>query len=285
MTEKSSLTAQVRDAYDKSADQYDAAGQLVFHPLGKMVADRLELTPGERVLDLGCGRGACLFPIAAQVGPGGFVLGIDQAPGMVEACGADLAARGLADRAQVRLGDIQSFTVDQPFDAISAGMVLFLLPAPQQALAAAATALRSGGRLVATTFPTENGRLAAGWESAEILAEVLSAHLPEGVDDPWRLVLGLDGPLVSEESTAAAVLAAGFTDVEIQHVPAKSRFESVDDYLAWTWTVTPRMQWELVPPERRTEATDAARTALRSLAGSDGSLEFSCPTRTIRALR
>ncbi|ABP55492.1 SAM-dependent methyltransferase [Salinispora tropica] len=285
MTEQTDLTARVRDAYDKSADQYDSAGQLLFHPLGKTVADLLELKPGERVLDLGCGRGACLFPIAAQVGTEGFVLGIDQAPGMVEACGADLEARGLADRAQVRLGDVQSFTVDRPFDAISAGMVLFLLPAPQQALAAAAAALRSGGRLVATTFPTENGRLAAGWESAEILAEVLSTYLPEGVDDPWQLVLGLNGPLVSEESTASAVLTAGFTDVDIRHIAAKSRFESIDDYLAWTWTVTPRMLWELVPPERRTEATNAARTALRSLAGSDGSLVFSCPTRTIRAVR
>ncbi|WP_019030573.1 methyltransferase domain-containing protein [Salinispora arenicola] len=285
MTEQSNITSRVRDAYDKSADQYESAGQIIFHPLGKMVADLLELKPGERVLDLGCGRGACLFPIAAQVGTDGFVLGIDQAPGMVDACGADIEARGLADRAQVRLGDAQNFTVDQPFDALSAGMVLFLLPEPQQALACAAAALRSGGRLAATTFPTENGRLAAGWESAEILAEVLSTYLPAGVDDPWRLVLGLNGPLVCEESTAAAVLAAGFTDVEIRHVPAKSRFESIDDYLDWTWTVTPRMQWELVPPERRTEATDAARTALRKLAGSDGSLEFSCPTRTIRAVR
>ncbi|MDM4719459.1 methyltransferase domain-containing protein [Micromonospora sp. WMMA1363] len=285
MTEQTRITALVRDAYDKSADRYESAGRMLFHPLGTMVADLLDLRPGERVLDLGCGRGACLFPIAHQVGAEGFVLGIDQARGMVDACAADVETRGLRGRARVEVGDAQNFTVDRPFDAVSAGMVLFLLPAPEQALACAAAALRPGGRLAATTFPTEHGRLAAGWESAETLAGVLAGYLPDGVDDPWQLVLGLGGPLASEETTANAVLAAGFRDVDVHHVPARSRFETIDDYLSWTWTVTTRMQWDLVPPERVAEATDAAREALRSLAGADGSLELSCPTRTIRAVR
>lgn len=114
---------------------------------------------------------------------------------------------------------------------------------------------------------------------------MLAKHLPEGVDDPWQVVLGLGGPLAGEESTAAAFLAAGFSDVRIRHVPADSRFETIDDYLAWTRTVTTRVQWDLVPAERVAEATDEAREALRVLAGPDGSLEFSCPTRTVLAVR
>ncbi|MGW7369244.1 methyltransferase domain-containing protein, partial [Streptomyces sp. NPDC054841] len=183
------------------------------------------------------------------------------------------------------LGNAQDFAFEEPFDAVSAGMVLFLLPEPEKALACAAAALRPGGRFAATTFPTEDGRLAAGWESAEILAGVLARYLPEGVEDPWKVVLGLGGPLVSEESTAAAFLAGGFSYVDIRHIPAKSRFETIDDYLSWTWTVTTRMQWDLVPSERVAEATAEAREALKVLAGADGSLEFSCPTRTVRAVR
>src|SRR5258708_38645392 len=33
--------------------------------------------PGERVLDVGCGPGATALPLAAAVGPGGHVTGID----------------------------------------------------------------------------------------------------------------------------------------------------------------------------------------------------------------
>ncbi|MGW7364418.1 methyltransferase domain-containing protein, partial [Streptomyces sp. NPDC054841] len=107
MNEDIRITALVRDAYDKSAEQYESAGQMIFHPLGKMVADALDLKPGERVLDIGCGRGACLFPIAHQVGPEGFVLGIDQAQGMVDACAADVQERGVAGWARTELGNAQ----------------------------------------------------------------------------------------------------------------------------------------------------------------------------------
>jgi ubiquinone/menaquinone biosynthesis C-methylase UbiE len=285
VTDDRRITNLVRDAYDKSAEQYDTEGQMIFHPLGKMVADLLDLRPGERVLDIGCGRGACLFPMAHQVGPEGFVLGIDQAQGMVDACAGDILARNLEGRARAELGNAQDFSFAEPFDAASAGMVLFLLPEAEKALACAHAALRPGGRFAATTFPTENGRLAAGWESAEILAGVLARFLPDGIEDPWKVVLGLGGPLVSAQSTQTAFREAGFREVDIRHVPAKSRFETIDDYLSWTRTVTTRMQWDLVPAERMAEATDEAREALKVLAGPDGSLEFSCPTRTVLAVR
>src|SRR6195256_6760036 len=40
-------------------------------------------TPGERVLDVGCGPGATALPLAAAVGPSGHVTGIDIAEPML----------------------------------------------------------------------------------------------------------------------------------------------------------------------------------------------------------
>ena len=52
---------------------------------------------GERVLDIGCGRGAATFALAAAVGATGSVTGIDLSVGMIEATATDLAARGIAN--------------------------------------------------------------------------------------------------------------------------------------------------------------------------------------------
>ena len=48
-----------------------------------VIVQRLELEPGMKVLDLGCGPGRLTIPIAQQVGPQGQVVAIDLQPGML----------------------------------------------------------------------------------------------------------------------------------------------------------------------------------------------------------
>ncbi len=44
---------------------------------------RLELLPGQRVADLGCGSGRTTLEPAARVGPGGEAAGVDIPAGML----------------------------------------------------------------------------------------------------------------------------------------------------------------------------------------------------------
>lgn len=275
-------TARVEDAYDKSAGKYNAA---MFNPIGKQVIDLLRLQPGEKVLDLGCGRGACLFPAAEAVGPTGRVLGVDLSAEMVKLTAGDVSSFGFGGWVGVRQGDVQSFSAGERFDAVSAGMVLFLLPDPEAALKNIADHLEPGGRFAATTFPTVDGGLAAGWESAEIIGEVLGGYLPEDVANPWKPVLGVGTALANADTTAEAVRAAGFREVEIGSIDAVSHFDSVDAYIKFTWNITTRMLWDLVPADRVEEATAEAREKLRVIAGPDGAVDFVCPTRTVYAVR
>src|SRR5688500_4529899 len=64
------------------AEQHTARVGLRFAPLA---IDALDLQPGQRVLDIGCGSGPTTLELARRVAPGGEAVGADIAPAMIEA--------------------------------------------------------------------------------------------------------------------------------------------------------------------------------------------------------
>jgi len=63
------------------------------------------LRPGERLVDLGCGRGGDLVRAAAQVGEAGAVTGVDATARMVEVASQQAAA---LPQVRVLLGDLSA---------------------------------------------------------------------------------------------------------------------------------------------------------------------------------
>lgn len=93
--------------------------------------EMLDLTPGERVLDIGCGTGPGLVTLTRAVSADGTAVGIDLADGMCRKSQRALADAGL-DRGVVVLGDgaMLPFT-DGSFDAVFASFVLELFDTPE----------------------------------------------------------------------------------------------------------------------------------------------------------
>ena len=74
--------------------------------------------PDAHVLELGCGTGRTLIPLASSCG---YIHGIDLSEAMLALCQQKLYAAGiLAERVQVERGDITSFTLGRAFDLIIA---------------------------------------------------------------------------------------------------------------------------------------------------------------------
>jgi cyclopropane-fatty-acyl-phospholipid synthase len=87
----------------------------------ELVATKLALTPGDRVLDVGCGWGA--FAIHAARHHGAHVLGITLAKEQAALATERVRAAGLEDLVEIRLADYRELE-DESFDAISSiGMV------------------------------------------------------------------------------------------------------------------------------------------------------------------
>ena len=118
-----------------------------FGPATRMIFGEAGIAPGMRVLDLGCGVGDVAFVVADQVGPDGFVVGVDRSPQMVARARLRAEQRGLA-RVEFVEGDVHDPAPGGPFDAIVGRLVLMWVPDPVAVLRRQATVLRAGGLVV-----------------------------------------------------------------------------------------------------------------------------------------
>jgi cyclopropane-fatty-acyl-phospholipid synthase len=92
-----------------------------------LICRKLELTRGERFLDLGCGWGALILHAAECYGvrATGITLSRSQAAHIT----AEIERRGLSDRVTVQVGDFRAFTASAPFDKIaSVGAIEHIQP-------------------------------------------------------------------------------------------------------------------------------------------------------------
>ena len=75
----------VAQRYDRLSGLIPLFDYLFFQPPGfrAKAVDRLELQPGQHVLEIGCGTGRNLPFLSRAVGPHGHVYGVDLSPGML----------------------------------------------------------------------------------------------------------------------------------------------------------------------------------------------------------
>lgn len=118
---------------------------------------RSGLRGDERLLDMGCGRGAVLL-MAAQHLTAGRAVGVDlwrsvdQSGNSPEATQRNAVAEGVADRLELRTGDMTALPFeDNGFDVVVSSLAIHnisKLAGREQAVAEAVRVLRPGGRLM-----------------------------------------------------------------------------------------------------------------------------------------
>ena len=258
-----SSPAGIAGVFDRAADTYDAVGVPWFGPVAQGLVEELDVQPGERVLDLGCGRGAALLPLARATGPTGSVLGLDLAPRMVE-----LTAQDASDlpQVEVRVGDASAPDVPAgAFDVVSCCLVLFFLPAPAEAVRSWVPALAPGGRVGVTTFGPQDPR----WRAVD---DLFRPYLPPALSD--ARTTGAKGPFGSDEGVAALLTGAGLVDVRTAHRTVEAAFTGPEHWVEFSWSHGQRAMWEHVPEDERDGVRARALDLLREVERSDGELRF-----------
>lgn len=112
--------------------------------------ERLELRPGERVLELGCGPGLALAAASRRVGSG-LVVGVDHSRTMLRQARLRNAARVLTGRVRLVRASVDALPpLPGPFDALFAVNSLLWSEDPEALLRRLAEQLRPGGRMALT---------------------------------------------------------------------------------------------------------------------------------------
>ena len=139
-------------AYNAAADFYDSEANTFWERFGRRTVDRLQLQPGNRVLDVCCGSGASALPAAEIVGPTGSVTGVDLSIELLELGRAKAKERRL-NNIEFQVGDLMDLKPKQSdFDAVVCVFGIFFVPDMTAAVQALWSQVRPGGKLAITTW-------------------------------------------------------------------------------------------------------------------------------------
>ena len=116
----------------------------ILNPLSDQLLRRAGLSPGQRVLDIGCGVGELSMVAARLVGRRGCVTGIDIDEGALAIAAARAREQGL-DHVDFAHGDIGAYRTDMSYDAVIGRHILIHTPDPRVVVGMAHSLLNSGG--------------------------------------------------------------------------------------------------------------------------------------------
>jgi ubiquinone/menaquinone biosynthesis C-methylase UbiE len=247
-----------RYGWDAASAIYEDGWAPRLADFGARCVDRARLRPGERVLDLATGPGLTALLAGDAVGPGGRVLGLDIADGMIALASARARELGAAHVHLERRDFEDTGVPDGSFDAVLCAFGLMFAADRRRAFAELSRVLPPGGRVSLVLW---GERAACGWAG---VFPIVDAHVTSEVC-PLFFSLGAPGEL------RAALQRAGFTDVEEERVRVTLPWPDADsaarDMIEGGAVA---LAWRRFPPAARAEVRAAYLASIEPFRQGDG---------------
>jgi ubiquinone/menaquinone biosynthesis C-methylase UbiE len=260
-------------AYKRRVDEVMAHGEA----RGRIaVIDWVDPRPGNRILDLACGPGTLSYPLARAVTPGGEVVGIDLATGMIELARRD-APRGLP--LTFELMDMEDLRFpDQSFDAAVSGHGLQFVPDLRRALMETRRVLKPGTRMAASV-PIDP---ATPSDAQVILERAIGGALPPA--PKARDQLATRQIVDDANAFVATARQAGFSAAEVVRYEESTTWASSQQFIdmsAGWWSMAIRL--ERLTPGESASLLERATRAIEAELGT-GPLQIAGATNVLRAV-
>lgn len=193
----------------------------MFAPWADELVAAAAVSPGARVLDVGCGTGIVARRAAARAGSDGTVVGLDPNDGMLAVAREAAAEQELS--IDWRRGDAADIPfADGAFDAVVCQQVLQFLPDPVSALREMRRVLRPDGRLAV-----------AVWRSIEFHPSyvTVAAALERHVGDEAAAMMRSPFPSWSRSDLHDLVADAGFESAAVTIGIGSMRYPSPAEFV------------------------------------------------------
>jgi len=257
-----------REIYSRTAESYAKYGTSIFESMASPLLKRINLRPGQKILDVACGIGIPSLHAAELVGPHGLVIGIDLAPGMIEMARSRAAEKGLKN-IEFREADAESLPLeDRSFDAVLCHLGLIHFTDRVRALKEMWRVLKTEGQLAISLWSTPDRTRVIGIVS-KCVAELWPAVVIPGA--PTWFDFGQEGALEK------ILIDAGFKDIKTGRFDYPLEVKNREDYWQTTLGVSGRLQMLLknVPQDVAKEIEIRAKTEAEKY-GVEDKLRIPC---------
>ena len=226
---------------------------LIFDSYALDLAERVAKTGPQNVLETAAGTGVVTRAIASRLPADARLTATDLNQPML-----DRAKARQADDARIawKQADAQALPFeDQSFDAVACQFGLMFFPDKVQGYKEARRVLKAGGRFFFNVWDRISDN-----EFADVVTEALAAVFP---DDPPRFLARTPHGYHDVERIRAELNAAGFADISVDAVDARSKAPSPHDPAVAYCQGTPlRNEIEARDTSRLQDATNRAADAL-----------------------
>ena len=243
--------------YNAAADHFDDGPLGFWDRYGHGTIERLALSPGSTVLDVGCGSGASAIPAAQKVGSDGHVIGVDLAERLLAMARAKAAAQGLQN-VEFRVGDMETLGFpDGAFDAVICVFAIFFVPDMVKQARELWRMVRPGGQLAITTWgPRMFEPGSAAWWAA------VKRYRPDLVSafNPWERI-------ITPQAVNQLLIDSGIGEAQITAVSGQQALRSPEDW--WTVALGSGYRWTIEQMDH--ETIESVRNENLKTLGANGS--------------
>lgn len=203
------------------AETYDRVSDRQFNH-GKQLIAALEIRPGERVLDIGCGTGRLGSYVADLVGETGEVIGIDPLPLRVE-----LAHQKDHPRFSARVGNAEDLSAfaDESFDVVYLNSVFHWIGNKARVLQEIHRVLKPAGRLALNSGDAERPH-----QSKLVVSQALG---DEQIDPERVATTGTSRPIGKGELERLLSIS-GFSQFNGTQRTFEDFIDNVDDFIRFS---------------------------------------------------
>ena len=188
-TKTNNLTAlRPAAAFDTAAQSFDAPELGFWNRHGRHAVALAQVSPGDSVLDVGCGTGASAIPAAKAVGAGGSVIGVDLSTSMLDVARRKARAASISNVTFCHADMGATGFDDATFDVAISVFSIFFCKNMRMQLSELWRMLKPGGRLVVTVW--KSGAFEPFASTIDRIGQPYGMCLQ---DRPWRRLTDASG--------------------------------------------------------------------------------------------